>query len=364
MLKTHKPDYILLVITAILVFYGLVMIASAGIVLSNEIFHQSYYYLKNQLTKGILVGVILGSLAFFIPYRLWRKFSVFLLVITVILLIAVFIPKIGSGSRGVSRWINLAFFSFQPAEILKLTFLIYLAAWLDSRSKNIGNLKHGFIPFLIIVSAIGVLVLKQPDIGTFAVVAASAIAVFFLAGARLSHIFLIFIIGVLGLFILINLYSYASNRWQVFVHPELEPQGIGYQINQTILSLGSGGMFGVGLGQSRQKYNYLPEPVSDSIVAVIGEELGFIGLFVLISLFLAFAYRGFKISRNAPDKFATILSGGITSLILIQVFINISAICGLIPLTGITLPFISYGGSSLAVSLTGVGILLNISKYT
>lgn len=363
-MKSRQPDYILLIILASLVVFGLIMVSSASIAISQETYHQSYYFLKNQIWRGLIPGLILGLIAFLIPYRWWKNWALPLFVITVIALIMVFLPKIGVAHGGSRRWLNLGSFSPQPSEFLKLTFIIYLAAWLANKEKALRKFSEGLIPFVILTGMVAILLLMEPDIGSMGVIGFTALSIYFLAGAKLSHMSLIAAGSATLFWLLTKFFSHASNRFQVFLHPELDPQGIGYQINQALLALGSGGIFGLGLGQSIQKFKYLPQPASDSIIAVIGEELGFLGLLCLLSLFLAFAWRGFKIARNSPDGFSRLLASGITSWIIIQAIINVAAICGLLPLTGITLPFISLGGSSLAITLVAMGILLNISKYS
>lgn len=363
-MKSRQPDYILLITIGILIVFGLIMVSSASVAISQENYHQSYYYLKNQIWRGLLPGAVLGLIAFFIPYRWWKSLALPLFILTVVALVLVFVPGLGVAHGGSRRWLNLGPFSPQPSEFLKLTFVIYLAAWLASKEKAVRNFSESLVPFAILIGLVAILLLMEPDIGSMGVIGFTALSIYFLGGAKLSHLSLIGVGAVTLFWFLTKFFSHASNRFQVFLHPELDPHGIGYQVNQALLALGSGGIFGLGLGQGLQKFKYLPQPASDSIIAVIGEELGFVGLFCLILFFLAFAWRGFKIARYAPDNFAKLLAGGITSWIIIQVLINIAAICGLLPLTGITLPFISLGGSSLAITLVAMGILLNISKYS
>jgi cell division protein FtsW len=273
------------------------------------------------------------------------------------------VPGIGSKVYGASRWIQLGPFSFQPSEMAKLAMIIYLAAWLESRgTKRIKDVFEGLLPFLGIMGLIGFLIMKQPDTGTLGVIVLTSFAIFFVSGARMDHLFFMSGIGTLALWILVKIEPYRFDRILAFMNPGADPQGIGYQINQALLAVGSGGFFGVGLGHSRQKFNYLPEPVGDSIFAVIGEELGLIGGFVLIILFVALAVRGIKIAKNAPDMFGRLVATGITMWIVLQAFINIGANIALVPFTGIPLPFISYGGTSLIFLMAAVGILLNISQ--
>lgn len=351
-------------VIGILVVFGLIMVSSASIAQSQERFNESYYYLKNQLFRGLFPGLILGLAAYLIPYRYLKPLALPALALTIIGLILVFVPGIGSGHGGARRWLDLRLMTVQPSEFLKLSFIVYLAAWLSSKGKAVKDFSQGLLPFLLAVGLVAFLIIMEPDIGTLGVIGFTSIIVYFLAGARISHLGLIGAGAVVAFYLLTKFYSHAANRLQVFLHPELDPQGIGYQINQALLALGSGGMFGLGLGQGLQKFRYLPEPASDSILAVIGEELGFIGIMALLLLFIIFAFRGLKVAQGAADDFGRLLAGGITGWIVVQALINMAAICGLIPLTGITLPFISLGGSSLAITLAGIGLLLNVSKYS
>ncbi|MBI4709003.1 MAG: putative lipid II flippase FtsW [Candidatus Portnoybacteria bacterium] len=360
--KTSKPNLILLINVAVLVVFGLLMIMSAEMAISAERFNQSFHYVKSQILKGLIPGMILGYIAYLIPYPFWRKFAKPIFLASLILLALVFIPKIGMEFSGAKRWINVWGISFQPSELAKLAFVIFIAYFLEHRGALIKN-RDTLYSFLVTLAVVGLLIAFQPDIGTLGVFALTGVAMYFIAGAPLKYIFVLCGLGLAALAAMIKFFPHASQRIQVLFHPELDPKGIGYQIDQILIALGSGGIFGQGLAQSKQKFLYLPQPVGDSIAAVIGEELGFIGLTILAGLFVAFAIQGFKIARNAPDQFAKFLATGITCLIVIQAFINIMATIGLIPLTGVTLPFISHGGSSLVVSLIGVGILLNISKY-
>ena len=358
-----KSDQILLYTVFALLAFGLIMIASAGIAYSRTRFGDSYFFFKRQLL-GVSIGLIVLYLTQRINYKFWKKISFPMFAASIAFLILVFIPGIGSKIYGANRWIQIGAFSFQPAEMLKLSLIIYLAAWLESRGERIKDFFEGLVPFLTIIALVSFLLIKQPDIGTLGVVILIAISVFFVSGSKISHMFLMVSGGLAALYILIKTESYRMNRLLVFLHPELDPRGIGYQINQALLAIGSGGILGVGLGHSMQKFNYLPEPAGDSIFAIIGEELGMIGCLILIALFVIVAMRGLKIAKNATDVFAKLTATGITAWIFFQAFINISAITGLIPLTGIPLPFISYGGTSIIFLMAGIGILLNISKHT
>jgi len=363
-IKTNSADRGLLIIIFLLLGFGLVVLSSASMEVSRTHFNKPYYYFFHQLIYGVGIGLIFFFIAQKIHYRFWKKTSVLILALSMIALILVFVPGLGFGYGGAKRWIDLGLFSFQPSELVKLGFIIYLAAWLETRKTEIKTFSQSTLPFLIIMGLISILVIAQPDIGTLGVIAMAGIMVFFIAGAKFSHILLIALSSLTALFALIKIAPYRMNRLLVYLNPEIDPLGIGYQIKQALIAIGSGGLFGLGLVHSRQKYNYLPSPASDSIFAITAEELGFIGASVLVALFLLLALKGFKIAKNSPDRFAQLTVVGITSWLVLQAFVNIGAITGLIPLTGITLPFISYGASSMILSLFGVGILVNISKHT
>ncbi len=362
--RPHHPDYTLLACVFIIVVIGIVMLTSASSVVSYEHFGSSNYLVNHQIIYGLLIGIAGMYVASRIEYHRWKKFALPLLVLTVILLIAVFIPGIGYGSGGARRWIAVAGNTFQPTELLKFSFILYLATWLEKRGKSIKDVSYGLVPFVVILGALGLLIIMEPDFGTLMVIAITSIIVYFVAGAPIKHLLWMFGGGLALFYLLIKTSSYRADRLTVFLNPDLDPQGIGYHINQALLAVGSGGIFGLGLGHSRQKYNFLPEVTGDSIFAVIAEELGFILSLLLIGLYFIVMIRGFMTARRAPDTFGKLLAAGITSWITVQTLINIGAMVGLLPLTGIPLPFISYGSSALAISLTCVGVLLNISKQT
>ena len=363
MIKSNQSDKKLFYAILALIVFGLIMIASAGVAYSRTRFGDSYYFFKHQLFYGVLPGFLMLYICQKINYNFWKKIAFLFFAASVFFLILVFIPGFESRIYGASRWLKLGAFSFQPSEMLKLSIIIYLAAWLESRTEKIKDFYEGLMPFLAIVGLISFLLIKQPDIGTLSVIILIAMSIFFISGAKISHIFFIAAAGMAALFALVKLESYRMNRFLVFLHPEIDPKGIGYQINQALLALGSGGIFGVGLGHSFQKFNYLPEPVGDSIFAIIGEELGIIGTVFLVILFVFFVVRGLRIAQNAPDRFSKLAAVGIVAWVVSQAFINMAAISGLMPLTGIPLPFISYGGTSIIFLMMGIGILLNISKY-
>lgn len=361
--KSQKPDYFLLGLFIILTILGLLILSSASVIISQTKFNNPYYYLKHQLLFGLSIGFMGFILLYKISYFKLKKLSLIILLINIGLLILVFVPGIGFGYGNAKRWIDIGPFAFQPSEILKLSFIIYLAAWLDKKKPLLKSFWFGYIPFLLINGLVGLLIIAQPDTGTLGVILLSALMMYFIAETRIIYTIFTILLGFSAFFVLIKISPYRFARFLTFLNPEIDPLGISYQINQAILGIASGGLFGLGFGKSLQKYNYLPHPATDSIFAIFSEETGFLGGLILITIFLLIFWRGLIIAKNAPDRFGKFLAVGISSLIIIQAIINIAAISGLMPLTGIPLPFISYGGTALAVFLTSAGLLLNISKY-
>jgi len=362
--QKQKPDPFILSVVLILLVFGLVMISSAGVIFSQIRFGDEYHLFKRHFLYGIIIGLPAMYLVSKINYKFWEKIALPLLGVTLFLLVLVLISGVGANYQGASRWIELGPISFQPTEIAKISMIIYLAAWLKSKGSKIKDLKEGLVPFLIILGVVAFLIISQPDIGTLGVIVMISLIMLYVSGAPLKYIAGILLGGVAFLGILIKLEPYRMSRLTAFLNPSIDPQGISYQINQALLAVGSGGIFGLGLGHSRQKFNYLPEPAGDSIFAIISEELGMVGASILVLFFIAFALRGYKIARYAPDDFGKLVAVGITSWITFQALVNIMSILKLMPLTGITLPFISYGSTSLVFTLVGVGILLNISKHS
>jgi len=358
-----NTDIALLVLVGVLLFFGLIILSSASGPAAYQKFGDSYYYVKHQLAYGLLPGLFLFFVCFFVDYRFWKKYALAFLIASVVLLLAVFIPGIGAKYGSAQSWITVFGYSFQPAELVKITFIFYLAAWLASRGeRKIKDFASGLLPFLVSLGAIILLMVLQPDIGTMSIIAATAFIVYFTAGARLHWLALLGAAGVGIFMLLIKTAPYRAARFMTFLHPELDPQGIGYHINQALLAIGSGGFFGLGLGHSRQKFQYLPEVTGDSIFAVMAEELGFLFACLFVLAFLFLLIRGLKIALAASDDFGKLLAVGLTSWVVIQAFINIGSMVGIVPMTGVPLPFISAGGSSLVVSLASMGILLNIAK--
>ncbi len=359
----RKPDFALMAIIIALLTIGSVMIYSASYIQAEYNFGDSLFYLKRQLLFSV-VGIFAMFFIMSIPYGTWKKYSKVLLLICFVLLLAVLIPGIGMERNGAQSWIGVGAFSIQPSEFTKLGLIIYLSVFLSVNQKYITSFKQGFFPSIILVFAAFGLIMLQPDLGTGVVLILTCMMMIYIAGARLSHFIGMASIGIAGFLYLILSAPYRISRITAFLNPWQDPLGDGFQIIQSLYALGPGGLMGVGLFNSLQKYFYLPEPQTDFIFAILGEELGFIGGTALIGLFGLLFWRGVRIGIEAPDAFGRFLAIGIVSMITIQVMINISVVIGLIPVTGITLPFLSYGGSSLTLTMCSVGILLNISKYS
>ena len=362
----RQPDYTLIAIIGILVVFGLVMLSSATAPFAYQKFDgDSYWFVKHQIFYGLLPGLALFFLLSRLDYRKLKFLALPLLVVNIVLLILVFVPGLGATYGTAKSWLNIGNFSIQPSELIKLTFLIYLALWLERRAGGeVKSFYYSFLPFLFWLGLITLLIAKQPDTGTAFVIVTISVMVYFLARGKISHLVGVGAAAIAVLWILIREAPYRMDRLSVFLHPELDPQGIGYHINQALLAVGSGGIFGRGLGQSRQKFLYLPEIAGDSIYAVMAEELGFIFSAGLVALFLYLLYRGFRVAERAPDEFGKFLAAGIVCWFVIQAFLNIAAMVGLMPMTGIPFPFISYGGTALMASLAGAGVLVSISRYS
>ncbi len=363
-----KTDWYLIGAIFLLVVLGMIIMASAGVALGWQKYQDAYWHLKHQLISGIIPGLIAFGFFWFFDYRRLEKFAAPMLFISIGLLVLVLIPGIGVVYNGSRAWINIfGISSLQPSEIVKLTFLIYLAAWLaQKQDHHLKDVSYGLIPFLMILSVIAGLLFLEPDTGTMLIIVSTSLAIYFAAGGSFIHLTWLAISGTLGLLAFINMTpdSYRTKRLTTFLHPELDPRGIGYHINQALLAIGSGGWFGRGYGHSRQKFSYLPEPVGDSIFAVTAEELGFFMTTLIVTIYIYIAIRGFKLAMRVDDQFGRLLVVGIIVWFSTQAFVNIGAIMGVMPLTGIPLPFISYGGTAMFVSLAAVGILANISKQT
>lgn len=362
--RKNQPDYILLSVIGILILLGIVILVSVSFPISQKKFGYPTFYLFRHLLFGLLPGILLGFAAYKISLSFLKKWSAFFLLISLLLMAVVFIPGIGITLKGATRWINLGFTSLQPSEFLKLAFIIYLANWLPSLKENGGKkIYETLIGFLIIIGLVSLFLYLQKDISTLVIIVACGILIYFVSGTPIRHTIGIMLGGLAVFALLIRFEPYRLDRIRVFFDPYLEPMGIGYQIKQALIAIGSGGIFGKGVGMSLQKFGFLPEPMSDSIFAVFSEETGFIGASLVIILFLIFTWRGLVIFKKLTDNFYRLACLGIVSWITLQAFVNVSATIGILPLAGLPLPFISYGGSALTVELIGIGLLLNTSRH-
>ncbi|MDQ0350525.1 cell division protein FtsW [Alkalibacillus filiformis] len=360
--KQEKLDYVLLTAIAILLLIGLVMVYSSSSIWSDYKFGDSGFYLKRQALFALL-GVIGIVITLKIPYYKWLQYSVTAYVLCFLLLIAVLIPGIGMVRGGAQSWIGVGAFSIQPSEFMKIGMILLFAAVLPKIQRELRQFSKGFLPMLLLLVVPFGLIMLQPDLGTGIVFVGTGMLMLFIAGAKISHFVFLASIGLAGLVALIASAPYRISRITAFLNPWEDPLGDGFQIIQSLYAIGPGGLMGLGFGNSMQKYFYLPEPQTDFIFAVIAEELGLIGGVFILGLFLIVIWRGILIALNTQDLSASLLAFGITAMITIQVMINISVVIGLIPVTGITLPLLSYGGSSLTITLLSLGVLLNISKY-
>ncbi|MCX6797548.1 MAG: putative lipid II flippase FtsW [Candidatus Doudnabacteria bacterium] len=360
--KNPHINYKLLFVALCLLIFGLITLYSASTVESFKKFGTPTYYILHQITYGAGLGLIVMVILSKIDYHIFQKYLLLIVAISLLLLLAVKIPGFGLNLGGASRWLDLGPLSFQPSELAKLAIVLYLAAWIGRKGKSLNDFSLGLLPSLIIICLFAGLILSQPDFGTMFVILAVAFFMLFVGGINWRYLFWSLILGLISLYSLIHFVPYRLRRITTFLNPSVDPKGLGYQINQALLAIGSGGFFGYGYGLSRQKYSYLPEVMGDSIFAIAAEELGFVRIIIVIILFGFFAVQGIKVAKGAPDVFGKLTAFGITAWITLQTIINIAAITKLIPLTGIPLPFFSYGSSALIINLAAVGILLNISK--
>lgn len=353
----RRIDGILLTTVILLVFFGLFMIYDASSYIAFRDFGDKYHYFKEQI-----VWIILGflSLIFFsvFNYQKLRSIALPILITSIILLILVFVPGLGINALGATRWISFAGFSLQPTEFAKLGLAIYFAAWFSNKEKG------RFFAFLLLLAAVLFLIMLQPDMGTAVIILTQALVIYFLSGASIIHFFALIPVALVSGILLILIEPYRFQRLKSFLDSAGSPERTSYHVKQILIALGTGGLMGVGLGNSLQKYAYLPENATDSIFAIIAEEFGFLGSIIVVCFYIIIVWRGFLIASQAKDVFGKLLAGGITSFFAIQTLINLGAQTALLPLTGVPLPLISYGGSSLIVILSAMGILLNVAKHT
>jgi cell division protein FtsW len=358
------PDYFLMAALAILLVFGLAMLASASSDLGKTQFNNSYYYIEHQLMYGLSIGIVGFLLGYYIPYQKFKKIAFILLLVSLIALVLVFTP-LGTLVNSTNRWLRLGPLSFQPAEVMKLTYIMYLAAWLSNpKFKRTSDFQSGLLPFAIISGLIGVLLLLQPATSTVAILLGSGLVVYFVSGAPWKYI--LGIIGVTVVFVAVVIYATPYRRARItgYLNQSANTEGQNYQVNQSLIAIGAGGLTGVGYGQSATKDTYLPTPIDDSIFAVVAEELGFIGAGALVALFAIVTFRMFWLARRVGDQFGRLLLIGFGTVIALQAFVNMASTSGVIPLTGVPLPFVSYGGTALAIFITMAGVALNVSRYS
>ena len=364
MKRSARIDKTLVILIALLVGLGILVFLSAVFgPLARGASNVSSVVFKH-LVLGVGAGGVLLIAATFIDYRTWRKFAPYMFGFALILTTLVFVPGLGFEHGGGKRWISIAHFTLQPSEGLKIAAVILAAAYFSAIRTQITDFRYSVGGLLAILALPAAILMLQPDIGTLGVITLSVMAIFLVAGARLRDIAIVVCIGVVAIGIFATLKPYALERITTFLNPSHAPQAEGYQIKQSLIAVGSGGLTGRGFGQSVQKFTYLPEPMGDSIFAIVSEEFGFIGSLTIIGLFLALALRAFSMGARATDSFGALLAVGIATYLTVEAFINIAGILGVAPLTGIPLTFISQGGSAMIASLFSAGILLNISKYT
>jgi len=353
-------EYTLIVAVFILLAVGIVMVYSASSTIAGAKFDDSNYFLKRHIIR-VLIGLGAMMIAARVNYHIFRKLSRAGLIAAFVLLVYVLFAGTGV-AKGASRWLNLGGVTFQPSEFAKYALIFYMADALVRKRDKLGSFTDGYLPLLIILGGIAALILLEPDFSTAAVITFLVLMLFFAGAVRMRHICATGIAALPFFAMAVYTSPYRMKRFLSFLNPEADPLGAGYQIKQSLISLGSGGLFGLGIGQSKQKLLYLPEPHTDFIFAILGEELGFIGAVTVLTLFLVILWRGMVIAKNASDSYGRLLAAGITLCIVVPAFINTGVVCGALPATGMPMPFISYGGSSLLFTLTAVGILINISS--
>lgn len=359
--KRAADDRSVLAVAVVLALVGLVMVFSASAIVAGNRFHDSIYFLKRHLA-WLAFGFLLLHASSRLDYTVWRKMALPILGVTFVLLILVLIPSLGVVAKGARRWLRLGPISVQPAEMVKLVVVLYLASYLTKKEERITEFSTGFLPPLLIVGLLAGLVLLQPDLGTVVVVGLVTLGLLFLAGARLAHLFGLVPFVLPAVAVLIWKSPYRLQRLMTFLDPTKDPTGAGFQVNQSFLAFGSGGLFGVGLGEGEQKLFFLPEAHTDFVLALAGEELGLVGTSAIMLCYAALVLKGFQIAARAREPFGRYLALGITLLIGLQALINAGVVTGMLPTKGLTLPMVSYGGSSLMVNLLAIGILLSISR--
>lgn len=360
----RKPlDYGLLIVVLILLAFGLVMVLSTSAPYSLRTEGNSYFYAEKQLKFAIL-GIIIMFIVSNIDYRIYKgKLADIAMIGAGLLLVAVLIPHVGITRNDATRWLGIGTFQFQPSELMKIALIIFMSAKISKNPGKIKNFWTGLVPYLALIGVIGGLLMFEPHMSATMIIAVIAVAIIFAAGAKMSQLVPIGVIGMIGAFFLARMKEYRWKRMIIFLDPWQDAQGDGWQIIQSLYAIGSGGLFGVGIGKSVQKYMYIPEPHNDFIFAILAEELGLVGVFAVMILFGLFIWRGITIALKAPDMFGTLVAVGITTMIGIQAVFSMAVVSSSMPVTGIPLPFFSYGGTALIMLLASVGVLLNISRH-
>jgi cell division protein FtsW len=374
-MKNHF-NYLLFFLVLTLFGFGLIFLACLSSQASLQRFGHTNYYFFHQLVLSV-VAIALAFAAYKVPLHIIKKWAPLLVIINLGALFLVFLPQIGSKFWGATRWLTFAGFTFQPSEFFKLTAILYLSAWISSKlseanvvgwkslaQKGYHNIIYIFLPFAIFLGLVLTALYFQRDATTLGIISITLLAIYFSARTPLWHTILIIALGLIVLLVMVKFEPYRLDRWLVFLNPDHDPMGKGFQLKQSLISIGSGGFLGKGLGMSTQKFGFLPQAMSDSVFAIIGEELGILGSVIVIISFCWFFWLGIKIAKNSSDKFSKLVATGISVWITLQAFVNIGSSIGIFPLTGVPLPFFSYGGSHLITELIGIGILLNISKNT
>jgi cell division protein FtsW len=357
-----SPDPLLFLVVLLLLGLGIVMVYSASAILAMERFGDAYFFLKKQFFWALLgLAVMWGVMT--VDYRRWRPWVGALLGNAFLLLVLVLVPPFGQEINGTRRWLRWGPVSFQPTELAKLALVLYLADFLARRQKDLANFWRGFLPPLLVSGAMAALILRQPDLGSSVALIAVVLSMLFMAGARLSHMALVGAAAVPVIGLAVTGASYRLRRVFAFLDPWSDPRGAGFQIIQSYLALGGGGAVGRGLGESKQKLFYLPEPHTDFVFAILGEELGFVGAAVTVGLFAVLLWRGMRIGVRMGEPFGALAGLGVTAMLATQALVNLGVVVGLLPTKGLPLPFVSFGGSSLLVAMAGVGLLLNMSQY-
>jgi len=363
MKSSVSGDRVFALIVLALVVGGLAMFSSAALGLLARPDGSPWKLALTQLVLGLAPGIVALLVLRFSEPGLIRKMIVPVYVIALIATALVFVPGLGVTINGATRWIDIGFTTIQPSEFLKIATILMLASWLASAKHGLKEFKTGLLPLAIIIGLPCILLLAQPNTSTVLVIGATAVMLYFIAGAPWRDFALIAVTAILGLVILVSIRTYLMERVLTFMDPSRDPLASGYQIQQSLIAIGSGGMLGRGFGQSVQKFNYLPEPVGDSVFAVFGEEFGFLGTIFVVLLFAAFAARGLTIAATAGNAFGAYAATGLTLLITFSAFLNIGAMLGIFPLTGLPLPFVSHGGTALLCALASVGIILNVAAH-